>query len=193
MSALETLRDRIPELARDIRLNLGAVLAPGVLTPAQAWGVAVATAAGARNADLLQAVTADARAAAGEAVVEDGLAAAALMAMNNVYYRFRHVIDKESYGQKPARLRMTRLAKPATNRVDFELFSLAVSAVNDCEACVRAHEHAVIEGGLGEDHVHEAVRIAAVVHAAAVSLELAPFAGTLRPEVAAGTKVDATV
>jgi alkyl hydroperoxide reductase subunit D len=66
-----------------------------------------------------------------------------------------------------------------------------VSAVNDCEACVRAHEHAVLEGGLGEDHVHDAVRIAAVVQAAAVSLELAPFAATVRP--VAGAKVDAMV
>ncbi len=190
MSTLDALRERIPDLARDIRLNLGAVLVPATLTPAQVWGVAVATAAAARRPDLLEAITAEARAAAGEAVVEDGLAAAALMAMNNVYYRFRHVIEKESYGQKPARLRMTRLAKPATNSIDFELFSLAVSAINDCAACVRAHEHAVIEGGLGEDHVHEAVRIAAVVHAAAVSLDLAPYSTSARPE---GPKLDAMV
>ena len=98
--------------------------------------------------------------------------AAAIMAMNNVYYRFRHMVGKPSYSEKPARLRMNRLVKPATNKVDFELFSLAVSAVNGCEACVRSHEQVVTQGGLSEDAVHDAVRIAAVVHAAAVSLEL---------------------
>ena len=56
-------------------------------------------------------------------MVEDAVAAAALMAMNNVYYRFRHLIGKPSYGDQPARLRMNRLVKPAASKVDFELFS----------------------------------------------------------------------
>jgi lipoyl-dependent peroxiredoxin subunit D len=64
------------------------------------------------------------------------------------------------------------IAQPPTNKVDFELFCLAVSAINGCEACVRAHEQVVVEGGLGEEHVHDAVRIAAVVSAAAVALEI---------------------
>jgi alkyl hydroperoxide reductase subunit D len=107
-----------------------------------------------------------------EAVIEDARAAAAIMAMNNVYYRFRHIVGKPSYGEKPARLRMNRLGQPAGSKVDFELYALAVSAINGCEACVRAHEHTVIEGGLTEDHVHDAVRIAATVNAAAVALEM---------------------
>ncbi len=107
-------------------------------------------------------------------MIEDAKAAASLMAMNNVYYRFRHIVGKESYGTKPARLRMNRLIKPATNKADFELFSLAVSAINNCEACVNSHEHAVLEGGLTEEHVHDAVRVAATLHAAAVALELRP-------------------
>ena len=172
MAALERLRDAIPEPAKDIRLNLQSVFQAGVLTPAQRWGVAAASAIAARNPDLRRAVLADARSEAGAAVVDDAMAAAALMAMNNVYYRFRHVVGKPSYSEKPARLRMNRLASPATSKVDFELFSLAVSAINGCEACVRAHEKAVLEGGLTEDHVHEAVRIAAVVQAAAVALEM---------------------
>ena len=106
-------------------------------------------------------------------MVEDALAAAALMAMNNVYYRFRHLVGKPSYAQKPARLRMNRMAQPATNKADFELFCLAVSAINGCETCIRAHEQVVLEGGLTEEQVHDAVRIAATVHAAAVALEIA--------------------
>jgi alkyl hydroperoxide reductase subunit D len=106
-------------------------------------------------------------------VVEDALAAAALMAMNNVYYRFRHMIGQPSYASKPARLRMNRMVQPLTNKTDFELVSLAVSAINGCEACIRAHEQVVIEGGLTEDAVNDAVRIAATVNAAAVALEMA--------------------
>ena len=92
MSAVETLRARLPENARDTKLNLQSVLQAGTLTAAQRWGVAVASAAAARNAELLDAMLADAREEAGDAVIDDALAAASLMAMNNVYYRFRHMI-----------------------------------------------------------------------------------------------------
>jgi alkyl hydroperoxide reductase subunit D len=95
------------------------------------------------------------------------------MAMNNVYYRFRHMVAKPAYAQKPARLRMNRLAKPATTKADLELFSLAASAINGCEICVQSHEKAALEAGLTEDNVHDAVRIAATIHAAAVALESA--------------------
>src|SRR5205814_9378331 len=151
--------------------NRQSVLQPGTLTAAQRWGVAVASAAAARNAELLDAVVADARAEADDAVIDDALASASLMAMNNVYYRFRHMVGKPVYEQKPARLRMNRLAKPATSRADLELFSLAASAINGCEVCVQAHEKAVRDAGLTDDAVHDAVRIAAVIHAAAVALE----------------------
>jgi alkyl hydroperoxide reductase subunit D len=118
-------------------------------------------------------VVADAHAVVDAGGVVDPLAAASVMAMNNVYYRFRHMIGKPVYAQKPARLRMNRLARPATSKADLELFSLAASAINGCEVCVQAHERAVLEGGLTEDNIHDAVRIAATVHAAAVAAEAA--------------------
>ena len=125
----------------------------------------------ARDIRLRDAVLAAAAAAAGPAVVEDARAAAALMAMNNVYYRFRHMVGKPVYGEKPAGLRMNRLMQPATSRTDFELMALAVSAINGCEMCVRAHEKTVTAGGLTPDRVNDAVRIAATIYAAAVALE----------------------
>ncbi|MBL8957250.1 MAG: carboxymuconolactone decarboxylase family protein [Myxococcaceae bacterium] len=172
MTATDALRDLFPEHARDIKLNLQAVLTDGPLSVPQRWGVAVASAVAARNPTLTQALTADARAATSDALLDDTFAAASLMAMNNVYYRFNHLIAKPSYAALPARLRMNRLAKPATNRTDFELFSLAVSAINGCEVCIRSHEKVVIEGGLTEEQVQHAIRIAATVNAAAVALEL---------------------
>ena len=172
MSRIEELRASIPEAAKDIKLNLQSVLQPGALTPAQRWGVAIASAVATRNAALRDAVIADGRAEVAAAVIDDALAAAALMAMNNVYYRFRHMIGKESYSQMPARLRMQRIARPASNKADFELFCLAVSAINGCEMCIRSHEGVVLEGGISEEQVHDAVRIAATINAAAVALEL---------------------
>lgn len=172
MENLNALRETLPEAARDIRLNLQNVLSPATLNSDQMWGTALACAYAARNEKLLRAVLLDAKAAGvGDAVLEDAKAAAVLMGMNNVYYRFRHIVGKESYSQKPARLRMLRIQQVTSNKVDFELFCMAVSAINNCETCVRSHEHVVVEGGLSEDHVHDAVRIAATINAAAVALE----------------------
>ena len=173
MEKTDALRDTLPDAARDVKINLQNVLSPDALSLAQTWGVAVACAYAARNDGLTQALLADAKAAGVEdAVLEDARAAAALMGMNNVYYRFRHLIGKEEYGQLPARLRMMRLKQAATTQVDLELFCLAVSAINNCESCLRSHEEVVREGGLSAEQVHDAVRIASVVHAAAVALEM---------------------
>lgn len=171
MTTLDSLRDSIPEAAKDLRLNLQSVLGAGQLTPAQRWGVAIACAMAARSPALRDALITEAQREVDTAVMDDALAAAALMGMNNVYYRFRHMIEKPVYSEKPARLRMSRLGKPSTNKVDFELVCLAVSAINGCEACIRAHEKVVLEGGLTEEHVHDAVRIAATIHGVAVALE----------------------
>jgi lipoyl-dependent peroxiredoxin subunit D len=172
MTALETLAGAIPAMAKDVQLNLESVLQRSGLAPAQRWGVAVAAAAAARNPKLSRVLIAEARREVEAAVLDDALAAAALMGMNNVYYRFRHLVEKPSYRSKPARLRMTRITKPATSKLDFELFSLAVSAINGCGACLAAHEHVVTQAGLTEEQVHDAIRIAATVNAAAIALEL---------------------
>ena len=106
-------------------------------------------------------------------MVSDAQAAAGLMAMNNVYYRFRHFMGDDSpYAKLPAGLRMSRLAKPATTKADLELFSLAVSAINGCELCVQSHDQVVREAGLTPEQVHAAVRIAAVVHGVAGALAI---------------------
>lgn len=172
MKTLEELRGSIVEPAKDIKLNLQSVLGQSTLTPEQLWGTAVASAIAGRNPELRDAIIAEAKGKVDASVIDDGMAAAALMAMNNVYYRFRHLSGKEVYSQKPARLRMQRIAKPATSKADFELFCLAVSAINGCEACIQSHEAVVLEGGISEDQVHDAVRVAATIQAAAVALEI---------------------
>jgi alkyl hydroperoxide reductase subunit D len=170
---LQEIEDALPEAGRDLKLNLRTVLETGALSPPQRFGVAIASAIAAREPRLRDALVRAARAAVPEAVIDDAVAAAALMAMNNVYYRFRHVVGRPEYANKPARLRMNRLARPATSRAELELFCLAVSAIHGCETCVRSHEQSVREAGLSEDHVHDAVRIAAAVHGAAVALQAA--------------------
>lgn len=171
-SPLGTLREGLPEPARDLKVNLQTVLQESALSTDQRYGVAVACGLASRNPRLGQALLDEARLHVEPRVVDDARAAAALMAMNNVYYRFKHMVGKDEYGPLPARLRMTRLAKPATSKADFELMCLAVSAINACERCVQAHEKTVREAGLTAEQVNDAIRIAAVVMGAAVGLEL---------------------
>ena len=173
MSSLETIREALGDAHRDTRLNLPAVLEAASLAPEQRWGVALACAYAVRNAPLRQALEAEARRDLPEAepILEDARAAASLMAMTNVYYRFRTMVGKDSYSERRPGLRMNRMIQLQGRKVDYELMCLAVSALNGCASCVRSHEHSVLEGGLTEEQVHDAVRIAAVVHAAAVGLE----------------------
>ncbi|MFM8985141.1 MAG: carboxymuconolactone decarboxylase family protein, partial [Planctomycetia bacterium] len=107
---------------------------------------------------------------AAAAVISDAVAAAGLMAMNTVYYRFRHMLGKESYEARSPRLRMSRMAQPATSKADFELMSLACAALAGCELCIKNHEASLVHLGVGEEACHDAVRIAAVVNAAACGL-----------------------
>jgi alkyl hydroperoxide reductase subunit D len=171
--ALDAWRDALPDDLKDIRLNLSAVLGGEHLAPSQALGVALAAARFVRATNLADALENDLRAGLGEAagaVASDAVAAAGLMAMNTVYYRFRHMLGKESYEARSPRLRMSRMAQPATGKLDFELMSLACAALAGCELCIKNHEASLLHLGAGEEACHDAVRIAAVINAAAVGM-----------------------
>ncbi len=171
--ALDACRETLPDELKDIRLNLAAVLTGENLQPAQSLGTALAAAAFVKCHRLVDALESDIRAGLGEAgpaVISDAVAAAGLMAMNTVYYRFRHMLGKESYEARPPRLRMSRMAQPATSKLDFELMSLACGALAGCELCIKNHEASLLHLGASEDACHDAVRIAAVINAAACGL-----------------------
>lgn len=171
---LTSLKSLVPEHARDLRLNLSSVLnpagAPG-LSPTQMRATALACAIAARNEALLREVEAWVAGGLDEAQATAARAAASIMGMNNVYYRFLHLVDNAEYRKLPARLRMNVIGSPGVDRTDFELYSLAVSAINGCGACVSAHERVVRDGGISAEGVQSAVRIAAVMHGVAVALE----------------------
>lgn len=172
--SLDAIRAALPPWASDIALNLGSVLsvqgAPG-LTERQIWAVALATAIASRNARFARDIETLARAHLDEAHVTAARAAAAIMGMNNVYYRFLHLVEDPEYRTLPARLRMNVIGRPGIDRFDFELLSLAVSAVNGCGACIVAHERKLREHNVPREAVQSAVRIAATLHAAAGALE----------------------
>jgi len=174
MTTLDSLRDSLPDYARDLKLNLGSVLtpagAPG-LGEAQIWAIALSAAIASRNASFARDIEALARAHLDTRGVTAARAAAAIMGMNNIYYRFLHLVEDEEYGRLPARLRMSIIGSPGIDRVDFELCSLAVSAINGCGACIASHERQLRQHGLEREAIQSAARIAAVVHAVAGVLE----------------------
>src|SRR5262245_23947051 len=171
--AMKTIRDRIPEYAKDLRLNLDALAKIASLTPVQLWGSALTAALAARNDELVRAVADEARAKLPEPAFAAARTAAALMGMNNVYYRALHLISNAEYGSLPARLRMQGLANASGNidKLDFELFCLAVSAVNGCGSCLDAHARELRTRGASALAVQDALRIAAILHAIAVVLD----------------------
>ena len=180
---IEQIRDALPDYARDLKLNLGSVLttngAPG-LNDKQIWSIALASAIAARNTAFARSVEAESRAHLADIDVEGAKAAAAIMGMNNIYYRFLHLVEDGEYQSMPARLRMNVIGNHCIDKLDFELISLAVSAVNGCGLCVTSHEKKLRAHEVSREAIQSAVRIAATVHAVAVTLEFEQSA----PEVA---------
>lgn len=167
--SLQDLKDRLPEYAKDLILNLGVITSSTELTPRQAWGAALAAAVAARHPGTLRAIAGASAEHLDEAGRRGAKAAAAIMGMNNVYYRFVHYA-RDEYGSLPARLRMQIIANPGVDSHDFELWSLATSAVNGCGKCMDSHERQVVAKGSSQGAVQDVVRIAAVVHAVAQTL-----------------------
>lgn len=172
-TALDQLLRQLPEWANDARLNLRALLAAPELTAQQLWGTALAAAAATRSRQVLAAIAAEAKGRLTPTAFRAALAAAAAMSMNNVYYRFVHLATNREYAAMPARLRMQALARPGVEAVDFELWSLAVSAVNGCGACIDGHERQLRAKGASAAAIQATVKLAAVVHAVAVSIDAA--------------------
>ncbi len=174
MTTLDSIRDSIPDYARDLKLNLGSVLAttgaPG-LSEKQIWAVALASAIASRNVPFARDIEALAREHLDEPHLDASRSAAAIMGMNNIYYRFLHLVGDADYQQMPARLRMNVIGNPGIDKLDFELLSLAVSAINGCGTCVASHEKQLRKHEVSREAIQSAVRIASTIHAVAGVLE----------------------
>ncbi|HEY3785757.1 MAG TPA: carboxymuconolactone decarboxylase family protein [Steroidobacteraceae bacterium] len=188
MTTLDTLREAIPDYARDLKLNLASVLAPAGapgLSERQVWSVALASAIASRNESFTRDVQTLAGAYLDAAHLQAAHAAAAIMGMNNIYYRFLHLVEDPEYAQMPARLRMNVIGNPGIDKQDFELLSLAVSAINGCGTCVASHERTLRKHDWSREAIQSAIRIAATVHAVAGVLQDAhAHSGAVEAQVA---------
>ena len=170
--SVDNLKDGLPGYAKDLKLNLGTLARSTELSEQQLWGTFVATAAATRNDQVISEISEVAKTHLSEEAYNAALAAASIMAMNNVAYRARGWLG-DDYAQVRMGLRMNVISKPGIEKVDFELYSLAVSTINGCEHCTIAHEKTVREEGLTKEQVFEAVKIAATVSGVAQALQIA--------------------
>jgi len=168
---IETLKNALPDYAKDLKLNLSSLAAETVLNEQQRAGTFIACALAARNQATTQAVMASFAPTLSPEALTAAKAAAAIMGMNNIYYRFTHLVSSADYRSMPAKLRMNVIGNPGVDRLDFELWSLAVSAINGCGTCLDAHEKEVLAKGASKETVQNVVRIASVIHGVAVALE----------------------
>lgn len=169
--SIESLKNALPEYAKDLKLNLGSLATEAAVSPELRAMLFVTAGLAVRQPAVRDALLAEFGPALAAEQIGAAKIAVALMGMNNVYYRFTHLVSAEDYAKMPARLRMNAMAKPGIGHAEFELLSLAVSAINGCGMCMDSHEKAVRQGGIEPAAVQAAVRIAAVVHAVAVTLD----------------------
>jgi len=183
--SLDTLIDSLPTSAKDLKLNYSSLIRNNTeLTSQQLWGTVVAAAIATRSSALTPAVLEAAAAQLTPQALEAAKAAAAIMGMNNIFYRFHHLSSNEKYSTMPARLRMNGLRGHGVEDVDFELWSLAVSAINGCGKCVDAHEKVVRDKGATEELVLAVVRVAAVIHAIGAVLDSVSATTSTQAELA---------
>lgn len=166
MDFLTSIKERIPDYAKDIRLNLDAVIARSSLEPADALGAMLAAAFAAKSKLLVDAIRNSGE--LGETDLNAALTAAALMGMNTVWYPYVEMANDPDLKTQRAELRMNAYATHGgVERRRFELYALAASIVGKCHFCVQSHYKLLRETGMTATQVRDVGRIAAVVAAAA--------------------------
>ncbi len=150
---------------RDLKLNVSTTIGSLHLTKKEAYLLALSVCVNEKHSVLIAAFESHCRAnGATDEEIAETHACVSLMSANNIFYRFKHFMHSTEYYQKhPAGLRMSIMMNPAMGKALFELMSLALSAVNGCEQCVRSHEHSVKQHGADEPRIFDAIRLASVI------------------------------
>lgn len=166
MSWVDTLKDRIPDWAKDIRLNLDGVINRSTIQdPDVVKGIALASAIAAGNKSVIETVISE---FANETERQAALTAAALMGMNNVWYPYVEMTEDANLKGLPAQLRMNAYATHGgTSKANFEAYALAASIVGKCHFCVKSHYLTLQKEGYTVEQLRDIGRIAAVVNSVA--------------------------
>lgn len=161
----QTLLDAESKYIKDLKINTGNALNnTQYLSRKEACLLAMAVAVNEKSQPLQESFsTLATEAGATAAELAEMVACTSLMNTNNVFYRFRHFMKKDTYNNLPAGIKMSIMMNPVTGKEFFELVSLVISAINGCEMCVSSHEQSVLQHGSSEARVFEAVKTGAIV------------------------------
>lgn len=164
--------ESLPEQARDIKINLQNLfsLENQILSPKQILGASLACAFNLKDKNLISFFKEKAQEYLSEEEISAVRISANIMAMNNIYYRFLHLIGDNEYSQMQVGLRMRGLIEHKIDVIDFEVFSLAVSILNGCEMCIQAHSQQLIKHKISKNQIQLIAKIVAIINAFSVSL-----------------------
>ena len=168
MANIDTIKDSLQNYGKDIRINLSSVLSEEgspELNISQIWGIALCCAFFTKERELVLSFLEEAKSKLDETHIEACKSASTIMAMNNIYYRFTHLCDNESISKLPAKLRMTSITTHGIDKIDFELYSVAISSLAGCGMCIKSHTNILLKSGVSAVGIQSSIRIAAVINA----------------------------
>jgi len=169
---ITNILEKLPNYAKDINLNYSSLISNhSIMTENQFYGSLMVAAITSRNLELNTAIKEFVTDKISEETMHEVNTAATLMAMNNIYYRFTHLVENPEYSKMPAGLRMNAM-REINNKVDFELFSLVASSITGCGLCVSSHEKTLVAHGLSKEVIQMSIKIASVIHAIAIASEI---------------------
>ncbi len=165
MEFLNSIKEMIPDYAKDIRLNIDGTIARSSLEGNDAVGVALAAAFAAKSRPIIDAILASG--VLSEQESNAALTASALMGMNNVWYPYVEMAGDDDLKTQPAQLRMNAYAtNGGLDKRRFEMFALSASIIGKCHFCVKSHFELLQKEGMSSTQLRDVGRIAAVVNAA---------------------------
>lgn len=170
--SLQSLSDALPAYAGDQKHNLITLTAEQVLSDRQKWGCFLACACATGQPGLIAALENEAAGHLSPDAVVAAKSAATIMAMNTVYYSAVNQLNNHDYRGQPPGLSMAALSQTDVDKIDFELWAFAVSAIRQCSVCLNVHEAELHKRNVGLERVHAALRIASVVSAVATAFAI---------------------
>lgn len=169
---IESIKNKLPSYASDLKLNLSSLANETCMNPQQLWGSFLVSAMACGNCSLIEAIKNEAGDNLSNEAMEAAKSAFAIMSMNNIYFRFVHLVSEKQYGSMQAKLRMNVMANPGVDKGDFELWTFAVSVINGCGMCMDSHEKQLAGHGFSKEQIQTVARIASVIHGVASVLDI---------------------
>lgn len=163
---VDQVKESIPDHAKDIKLNLDAVMNRSPFDPVDTHAIAYVSALASNNGGLAFEIEMNSPLFGDEKAREAAKTAAALMGQNNIWYPFVEMAGDPELKGLPAGLRMNAYANHGgTTKKQFEMYSLAASIIGKCHFCVKAHYDTLKQEGMTTQELMAIGRIAAVVNA----------------------------